>query len=273
MPPLTLTNDRDAIAPLFAQYCVDAGAAVMDVFSRSRIEARFKSDDSPVTEADERAEKILLDRLQSRLPELPVIAEESVARGVRPPHGERFLLVDPLDGTREFLAHRPEFTINIGYIDEGEPRVGAVYAPALGQIWFAGATAFFVAVAPGARLPARESWRPIRTRRSPQDGLTALVSRSHLDPETQAFLARKNVKQCIDAGSSLKFCRIAEGSADIYPRFGPTMEWDTAAGDAVLRAAGGIVLTPEGAPFLYGKTAQDYRNGPFIAYGDPVCAG
>jgi 3'(2'), 5'-bisphosphate nucleotidase len=265
------TNDRDAVAAFFAQSCIEAGAVVMEVFARERIDAQIKSDDSPVTEADERAEALLLERLAQGFPDLPIVAEESAARGVTPPHNGRFLLVDPLDGTREFLARRLEFTVNIGLVENGEPKAGAVYAPALGALWFAGAAAFFVEAAPGTALPARESWRRIHTRRRPPDGMTALVSRSHLDAQTQAFLARERVKEQIDAGSSLKFCRIAEGSADIYPRFGPTMEWDTAAADAVLRAAGGAVRTPEGAPFVYGKTAQGYRNGPFIAHGDPDC--
>ncbi len=175
----------------------------------------------------------------------------------------------PLDGTREFIARRREFTVNVALIEDGAPKAGAVYAPALGELWFAGARAFFARVAPGAPLPARENWRRLHTRRRPQDGMTALVSRSHLDAETEAFLARENIKARIDAGSSLKFCRLAEGAADIYPRFGPTMEWDTAAGDAVLRGAGGAVLTPEGAPLRYGKAAENYGNGPFIGYGDP----
>jgi len=265
------SQDRDAMAEFFAACCVEVGAVVMEVFSSAKIESRIKGDDSPVTQADERAEALLLERLAHALPDLPIIAEESAARGETPSQDGRFLLVDPLDGTREFLARRPEFTINIGFIENGEPKAGAVYAPALGEIWFAGAKAFRAKASPGYTLPPLGGRRLLRTRTRPTDGLTALVSRSHLDPQTEAFLARLKIRERIDAGSSLKFCRIAEGSADIYPRFGPTMEWDTAAGDAVLRAAGGVVLTPEGAPFRYGKRAQNYRNGPFIAYGAPVC--
>ncbi|HMK89324.1 MAG TPA: 3'(2'),5'-bisphosphate nucleotidase CysQ [Methylocystis sp.] len=261
-------DERDAMAAVFAELCLEAGPVVMEVFSRPRIDSQVKRDDSPVTEADERAEALLLERLASRFPDLPVIAEESAARGETPFQDRRFLLVDPLDGTREFLARRPEFTINVGLVEDGEPKAGAVYAPALRQIWFGGAHAFRLVAAPGTPLAPRGDWREIRARKRPAEGLTALVSRSHLDAETEAFLARQNVKERTDAGSSLKFCRIAEGAADVYPRFGPTMEWDTAAGDAVLRAAGGVVLTPEGAPLRYGKRAQDYRNGPFIAYGD-----
>ena len=265
-------RDADARALLFARLCVAAGAIAMEVFARRAIEARVKNDSSPVTEADERIEAFLLAELSRRLPGLPLIAEERAARGETPAQTGAFLLIDPLDGTREFLARRPEFTVNIALIENGAPRAGAVYDPALGELWFAGATAFFVGAAPGLPLPPRQNWLPLHTRPRPDDGMTALVSRSHFDARTESFLAREKIKDRIEAGSSLKFCRLAEGVADIYPRFGPTMEWDTAAGDAVLRAAGGVALTPKGAPLLYGKAAQDYRNGPFIAYGDPAAA-
>jgi len=263
-------QDPDALALLFAGLCVAAGVIAVEVFARAEIAARVKNDASPVTEADERIEAFLLAELSRRLPNLPLIAEERSARGETPAQTGAFLLIDPLDGTREFVARRPEFTLNIAFVENGAPRAGAVYAPALGELWFAGAKAFFAEAAPGGPLPARENWRPLHTRPRPKDGLTALVSRSHFDAQTEGFLAREKIKERIDAGSSLKFCRLAEGVADVYPRFGPTMEWDTAAGDAVLRAAGGVVLTPDGAPFLYGKAAQNYRNGPFIAYGDPA---
>ncbi|MGA8173011.1 MAG: 3'(2'),5'-bisphosphate nucleotidase CysQ [Methylocystis sp.] len=265
-------RDPDALALLFAELCVAAGAIAMEVFTRENIAARVKNDSSPVTEADERIEAFLLSHLSRRLPSLPLIAEERAARGETPSQSGAFLLIDPLDGTREFLARRLEFTLNIALIESGAPRAGAVYAPALGQLWFAGEKAFFAEAAPGGPLPPRENWRPLRTRKRPEDGMTALVSRSHVDAQTESFLARQHIKQRIDAGSSLKFCRLAEGVADIYPRFGPTMEWDTAAGDAVLRAAGGGVLTLDGAPLLYGKSEANYRNGAFIAYGDPGAA-
>ncbi len=265
-------DDPDALARLFAELCLGAGAIVMEVFGRPAIETRIKDDSSPVSEADERAEIFLLDRLAHSLPRLPAIAEESAAHGFTPSQTGRFALVDPLDGTREFIERRAEFTVNIGYVEDGRPMAGAVYAPALGALWFGGVKSYFAKAAPGAALPPAEDWRELHTRPRPREGATALVSRSHCDPLTEAFLARQNIRQRIDAGSSLKFCRLAEGVADIYPRFGPTMEWDTAAGDAVLRAAGGVTLTPEGRPLLYGKTADNYRNGPFISYGDPASA-
>ena len=265
-------EDPDALAQFFAELCVGAGAIAMELFRKGDIETRFKGDESPVTQADERIEALLLEELAERLPRLPVIAEESAARGAVPAQQGVFLLVDPLDGTREFIAGRPEFTVNVAFVEDGAPTAGAVYAPALSELWFAGSKAYWTSAAPGGRLPPRAAWRLLRARARPKDGLTALVSRSHLNAETEAFLAREHVTRRIDAGSSLKFCRLAEGAADVYPRFGPTMEWDTAAGDAVLRAAGGATLTPLGAALRYGKTAENYRNGPFIAYGDPASA-
>jgi 3'(2'), 5'-bisphosphate nucleotidase len=272
MLPPNRPQDPDALAQVFAELCVAAGAIIMEVFARGTIETRIKNDSSPVCEADERAEAFLVDQLSDRLPHIPLIAEESAARGNTPAQSGAFVLIDPLDGTREFIARRSEFTVNIAFVEDGAPIAGAVYAPALSELWFAGDKAYFARVAPGAPLPSHTQWRPLHSRQRPQDGATALVSRSHCDPQTEDFLARQTIKQRIDAGSSLKFCRLAEGVADIYPRFGPTMEWDTAAGDAVLRASGGIMVTPAGKPFLYGKAAENYRNGPFVAYGDPAAA-
>ncbi|MDQ6702819.1 MAG: 3'(2'),5'-bisphosphate nucleotidase CysQ, partial [Pseudomonadota bacterium] len=233
---------------------------------------RRKLDGSPVTDADEAAEAIILKRLAMRLPHLPVLAEEAVSRGEKMVAGHTFILVDPLDGTREFLSHNGEFSVNIGLIVDSGPRAGVVYAPAFGQLWIGGATASTCEVAPGAPLPPPELRRAIHARPAPRQGLTALVSRSHADPATEAFLAKLPVKERRQAGSALKFCVVAEGQADIYPRFGQTMEWDTAAGDAVLRAAGGIVRDSAGRPLRYGKTDAQFRNGPFVALGDPKAA-
>jgi 3'(2'), 5'-bisphosphate nucleotidase len=147
-----------------------------------------------------------------------------------------------------------------------------VYAPALGQLWIGGSTASTCEVAPGAAPPPPDERRPIHPRPAPQQGLTALVSRSHADPATEAFLAKLPVKERRQAGSALKFCVVAEGQADVYPRFGQTMEWDTAAGDAVLRGAGGIVLDVAGRPLQYGKAETQFRHGPFVAWGDPRAA-
>lgn len=260
--------DFDAAARCFAALAVEAGAIAMQGFSAEKIGSRLKSDRSPVCEADERIEAFLLDRLARCAPELPVIAEEAAARGELPRRADAFLLVDPLDGTKEFIAHGKEFTVNVALVVDGLPRAGAIFAPALGELWFGGAHAYAARVEPGAVLPPREEWRKLQTRRRPAHGMVALVSRSHQDDETRAFLAERDISGIRDAGSSIKFCRVAEGEADVYPRFGPTMEWDTAAGDAILRAAGGIVLGPSNEPFVYGKADARYRNGPFIAWGE-----
>lgn len=257
---------RDAAAQVFARIALAAGQAVMEVYA-GNCAARAKADSSPVTEADERAEAVILAQLAQAFPGIPVIAEESVARGVTPLCGSRFILVDPLDGTREFLARNGEFTVNIALIDAGVPVAGVVYAPALAKLWFAGATAWACAAAPGGDLPPAPAWRTISARKAPAGGLVALCSRSHGDAGTEDFLAGHKIVGRINAGSSLKFCLIAEGEADVYPRFGPTMEWDIAAGEAVLRAAGGRVLTPEGGALRYGKAAESYRNGYFVAWG------
>ena len=184
---------------------------------------------------------------------------------------EQFLLVDPLDGTKEFVARNGEFTINVAMIEKGAPIAGAVYAPALGRLWFGGDQAFVCDAPVGAGLPDPSLWRRIRVRSAP-DALTVLASRSHCDSDTEAFLAALPIADRRSRGSSLKFCMIGEGLADVYPRFGPTMEWDTAAGDAVLRAAGGVVLDLAGAPLAYGKIGADLRNGAFVASGDSAAA-
>ena len=175
--------------------------------------------------------------------------------------GRTFILVDPVDGTREFLSHNGEFTVNIGLIIDAEPCAGVVYAPAFGQLWIGGAAASTCEAAPGAPLPPPKQRRAIHARPAPGQGLAALVSRSHADPATKSFLAKLPVKERRQAGSALKFCVIAEGHADVYPRFGQTMEWDTAAGDAVLRAAGGIVFDGAGRPLRYGKTKRNSETG------------
>jgi 3'(2'), 5'-bisphosphate nucleotidase len=264
--------ELDCLALAFADLVARAGAIAMETLAAPQIVARLKNDKSPVCEADERIEAMLLAELESIAPGVPIVAEEASSRGEQPQGASAFLLVDPLDGTREFLARRGEFTINIGLVVDGAPRAGAVFAPALGELWFAGAAAYGATAAPGAPAPSRDQWRRLAVRKIPPQGPVALVSRSHLDEETCAYLQRHGVTDLRETGSSVKFCRIAEGAADLYPRFGPTMEWDTAAGDAVLRAAGGIVLEPSGRPLHYGKADAGYRNGPFIALGDPAAA-
>ena len=263
-------ESRDAIARFLAAITLAAGPAVMEEYRR-RAAARAKSDGSPVTAADERAEAIIRDGLSRLATPIPIVAEEATAAGQAIEIAERFILVDPLDGTKEFVARNGEFTINVALVEGGAPIAGAVYAPALERLWFGGETAFACTAPVGAGLPDAASWRRLRARAAPES-LVALASRSHGDAATEAFLARLPIRERRSAGSSLKFCAIAEGEGDVYPRFGPTMEWDTAAGDAVLRAAGGIVLAVEGGPLLYGKIGAGLRNGGFVAWGDPHLA-
>ena len=266
-----VAEQRDALALAFAALCVAAGAVVMG-FYEAGCDMRFKGDGSPVSAADEAAEAFILARLRNIVPGLPVIAEEAAAAGHIPAAASTFVLVDPLDGTREFISRNGEFTVNIALIENGAPIAGAVYAPVLAALWHGGAKAQGATVAPGARLAGASEHRTLHVRPTPAEGMTALASRSHGDKRTEAFLAGLPIRERIAAGSSLKFCRIAEGGADVYPRFGPTMEWDTAAGDAVLRAAGGITCTPEGTPLRYGKAGDGYRNGAFVAWGDAAFA-
>lgn len=258
------------VAETFAELALKAGAAVMRIYD-GEANARVKADDSPVCDADIAAETIILKGLAAQLPQFPVVSEEAAAAGARLAPCRTFILVDPLDGTREFLARNGEFTVNLALIHDGAPRAGVVYAPVLGEIWIAGTEAYSARVSATDVLPPIEPRRRLSARQAPR-GLVALVSRSHNDPATEAYLARLPIAQRQDAGSSLKFCRIAEGVADVYPRFTSTMEWDTAAGDAVLRAAGGMVFDPSGLPLRYGKFAEGLKNGPFVAWGDPLAA-
>jgi 3'(2'), 5'-bisphosphate nucleotidase len=235
-----------------------AGEAIIDIYETD-FAMRVKSDHSPVTEADEKAEAIILAGLHKLWPEIPVVAEEAAAGGHIPPVNEQFFLVDPLDGTKEFLSRNGEFTVNIALIKNGVPKLGVVYAPAVNKIYW-GEDGVGAAMA-----HINAPWTAIRTRVLPHAGATVLASRSHRDADTDAYLAKIKVNEIIGAGSSLKFCTIAEGSADLYPRFGRTMEWDTAAGHAILVAAGGKVLTVDGKPLTYGKVARGFDNPAFIA--------
>jgi 3'(2'), 5'-bisphosphate nucleotidase len=265
--PGPINLNYEAIAEVFAELAVAAGAAVMR-FYRTDSHAQIKTDKSPVCDADLAGEEIILAGLAARLPDLPVVSEESAATNAEATPDDAFILVDPVDGTREFLAGKGEFTVNIGLVVKGEPKAGVVFAPALEQLWMAGRQATSFPIAPGAKLPPPDRRRRIHVRHPSAEGLIALTSWSHTDPRTSVFLAKLPVKERRMIGSSLKFCALADGSADIYPRFGATMEWDTAAGDAILRAAGGIVLGRDGRPLCYGKTASKFMNGSFVAWGD-----
>ncbi len=250
-----------------------AGLVEMDYY-RSGVSVETKGDNSPVTLADKAAEAILLEALGRIAPDIPVVAEEAASEGKLPAIGDIFFLVDPLDGTREFINNRDEFTVNVALIEHGVPVFGIVYAPAIDDFYatLGPESAVRARLRPDAKPADLEACglEPIRCRTVDMSHLVAVGSRSHMTKETEDFLARFAVAERRDSGSSLKFCAIARGEADIYPRLAPTMEWDTAAGDAVLRAAGGTVTTPEGKPFGYGKASQGFRNGHFVAWGAPA---
>lgn len=237
-----------------------AGEAIMAIHG-DEVGLRAKPDGSPVTLADEAAEKILLAGLADVAPDIPVISEENADSHKRAPP-DLFFLVDPLDGTREFLRADGSgaFTVNIGLILHGAPIMGLIFAPAHNRM-FTG----IVGANGGAAEWDGDSARSIAVREIPESGALAVASRSHRDDATNNWLDARHITQTVAIGSSLKFCLLASGEADVYPRFGPTMEWDTAAGDAILRAAGGRVEVPDGGDYPYGKPG--YRNGPFIAYG------
>lgn len=252
-----------------AKIALEAGELIMQVYATD-FAIDTKGDSSPVTEADEKAEALILAALAEQAPEIPVLAEEAVAAGDIPEIGDRFFLVDPLDGTKEFINKRGEFTVNIALIENGRPVMGVVFAPALDRLFVADsvAAAWQASAKPGGAVPLASERQPLRIRSKPEAGITAIASKSHRTPETDAFLEKFEVEEIVSAGSSLKFCLIAAGEADLYPRMGRTMEWDTGAGQAVVEAAGGRVLEEDGSPLLYGKTARGYDNPHFIVYGD-----
>lgn len=229
-----------------------AGEAIMQVY-RQDDDHRTKEDGSPVTSADKAAEKIIIHGLKEFAPQIQIISEENPdSHKLEAP--EMFFLVDPLDGTKEFIKRdgKGSFTVNIALIEKGIPTMGIVYAPGLDRMFY------------GANdLGAFEDEMELKCIQPKQGKVVAVASVSHRDANTDAWLSDRNITNIVSIGSSLKFCLVATGQANVYPRFGPTMEWDTAAGDAILRAAGGMVFEPDGTVFTYGK--DEYRNGNFIA--------
>jgi 3'(2'), 5'-bisphosphate nucleotidase len=248
---------------------VSAANAAILAACTGRLETRSKADASPVTAADHAAEAVILAGLARVLPGVAVVSEEAAARPSGLP--ETFVLVDPLDGTRELIAGRDEYTVNVAIVSAGQPQLGIVSAPAQGLLWrgIVGGRAERLRLAPGQPVGAAVEVRPIHTRPCPPQGLVAAASRSHLDAATQAFLARLPVAEHRSSGSAIKFCQLAEGTADVYPRLSTTCEWDVAAGHAMLVAAGGAVTTPDGGPLRYGRVDADFRVSAFVAWGDP----
>jgi 3'(2'), 5'-bisphosphate nucleotidase len=252
-----MMTDSDLL-DLASRLADQAGAAILRV-RRSGYDVRHKEDDSPVTEADHAAEAIIAAGLRAATPEIPVIAEEEMAAGGVTAVTSQFWLVDPLDGTREFAAGNDEFAVNIGLVRNGRVALGVVFMPALDEL-------FGGIVGKGAWKRHAGARHPIEARLPPAEGLAVVVSLRHGDQVQLArFLPGRRVARRVSYGSSLKFCRVAEGAADLYPRFGRTMEWDTCAPQAVVEAAGGTMRTVDRGPFLYGKPS--WENPHFICAG------
>lgn len=250
-------NHQARLLEEIAEAAREAGEAILEIVRRG-YEIEAKGDRSPVTEADRAAELVILAALSRAAPGVPVIAEEEVAAGRIPAHGDTFFLVDPLDGTKEFVGGGDDYTVNVALVEAGEPRLGVVYAPASGRLHCG-------IVGSGAWVEESGVRHDIRTRERASD-LVAVASKSHFTQNTSDYLdAAVGVCEYLGIGSSLKFCVVAEGEADIYPRLSPTSEWDTAAGHAILLAAGGRVDGPDGSPLRYGKRA--FFNRAFVATG------
>jgi 3'(2'), 5'-bisphosphate nucleotidase len=255
----------EVLGPKILQLAENAGAAIMRAFQESHrndVLVGHKADDSPITLADIASHNIIVAGLCGLTPEIPVVSEEEVTSLVhRLPHGS-FWLIDPLDGTKEFLARNNEFTVNIALIEDGEPVWGVVYAPALDLMYWGGRSF-------GAFRKAKDATVPIKVSIGVQPGrpFRVVASRSHLNAETSAFIKKLGIVELVQAGSSLKFCRIAEGNADVYPRLAPTCEWDTAAAQSVVEGANGHVFNIHGVRLRYGK--PDVLNSSFIASSEP----
>jgi 3'(2'), 5'-bisphosphate nucleotidase len=254
-----VSSNRQEVLDIVCRTAVAAGEAILKVFAQE-FDVRHKTDKTPVTEADLAAERIIVDRLMSAFPDIPCIAEELCESEGMPPCCDRFWAIDPLDGTKEFIARSDEFAVLIALVEEGRPVLGVVHGPAVGLT--------YAACGPGTAIRRRKGGgpEPIQARMLPADGLVVIHSRSHENSRRLAeFLAYDPVRERKSCGSALKFGVIAAGEADLYPRFGTTMEWDTAAGQAILEAAGGRVEALDGTPLAYGKPG--FKNDGFLAWG------
>ncbi len=248
--------DREKIVVAMLEAAVTAGDRILAV-SVDALGAETKPDDSPVTIADRAADAAITEILSAKVPGIPIVSEENEAAKGPAPVGP-FFLIDPLDGTRGFITGSDEYTVNVALIEDGAPTLGVILVPRWGELYWVSAE--------GKAMTSRDG-RPvvIEAREPPPDGMVALVSRTTRNVETDAFLTAHSISHTVEASSSLKFCQVASGLADVYPRFAPTCEWDTAAGDAILRAAGGSVRTPDGALLQYGKPG--WLNSAFVARG------
>ena len=258
--------DREGMVATFRRLAIEAGEAIMAVYGKDTFVVDQKADASPVTEADMAADAIISAGLRSAYPDIALVTEEQAESHAQ--DVSTFLIVDPLDGTKEFVNRRGDFTVNIALVEEGVPTVGVVYAPAKGRMFY---TAREGAVEETGPLAADKTGEktPISVSVPDNTALRVVASKSHRSPELETYIGRYSVEDSVAAGSSLKFCLVATGEADFYPRLGPTMEWDTAAGHAVLRAAGGEVRRfDDHAPLGYGKEA--FRNPYFLALAPGV---
>ncbi len=257
----------DVLVTVMRRLALEAGDCIMEVYHSGDFEERAKSDDSPVTVADEAADKLISAGLRAAFPDVALVTEEQAA--THSESADRFLIVDPLDGTKEFLKRRGDFTVNIAYVENGVPVRGVVYAPARGRMFYTDASGQSVEETGDLSKDTPGPVTPLSVAKPDNDALMVVASKSHRDAATDDYISRYAVRDMTSAGSSLKFCLVAAGEADLYPRLGRTMEWDTAAGDAVLRGAGGHVVRFDGhAPLTYGKPG--YENPFFIAYAPGV---
>nr|WP_085854356.1 3'(2'),5'-bisphosphate nucleotidase CysQ [Palleronia marisminoris] len=259
--------DQETLARVMRKLALEAGEAIMEIYNREDFEVREKSDESPVTEADEAADKLISAGLRAAFPDTPLVTEEQADS-----HGQSvatFLIVDPLDGTKEFVKRRGDFTVNIAYVEDGEPIRGVVYAPARGRLFYTRPDGKSVEEEGPFDPETPGETQPIGVRVPNNDALLVVASQSHRDQATDDYIGHYRVEDMRSAGSSLKFCLVATGEADLYPRLGRTMEWDTAAGHAVLSGAGGrVVRFDDQNPLRYGKSG--FENPFFIAHAPGV---
>ena len=259
--------DPHQLVAVMRRLALEAGRRIMEIYASEDFEVRAKSDASPVTEADEAADALIAAGLAAAFPDILIVTEENAATHAQ--RAGRFLIVDPLDGTKEFVQRRGDFTVNIALVEEGVPVLGVVHAPAKGRLFYTRADGRAVEEDGPFDLDRAGAQRVLSVSNPDNGALMVVASKSHRDAATDAYIGRYAVADMRSAGSSLKFCLVASGEADLYPRLGRTMEWDTAAGDAVLRAAGGrVVRFDDLSPLAYGKAG--YENPFFIAHAPGV---